>query len=186
MNNSDLYLETKFLSYIQGIEGMYARYYAKKKGKEIIDSLIDEKLFKTIKDNLYNTLENDLTLKAIEEDEVAKRLFDRLKLNIKNSNTFALREKINRIICEYPDEFLNQIFGESEKREEFIRKVVRTRDVLSHGGNRSDKNYDRKGLLAHFERLKFILEMCLLKMIELPLEKRIEIMSATRRNLRLD
>jgi len=137
INNPNLYLEMEFLGYIQAIEGMYSNFYKDEKFLKNAD-------FNKIKEQLYQAIPAELSSNFVE----------RLKSSIKDANKFSLKEKIEKVLSEYPDNFLDKTFGQSDKREEFIKTVVKIRNAYSHGSDREFIDY--ADLPEHSERLNFL------------------------------
>jgi hypothetical protein len=137
--NPSMYLESKFLSLIQAIESFHRRRY----GGEYLS------------DEDYAKVRYDLE-KAI-PDSVEGGFKDSLKSKIKYGNEFTLRTRLKEFFDEYQENLSEFI----ENKNAFIGEVVDTRNYLTH--------YDKKGkaaigeeLFPIIQKLKILLEICLL------------------------
>jgi hypothetical protein len=147
-----VYLNLRFLCLIQAIEAYHRRFVSneeitKEKHKERIDSI-----FSTVPTNYKEWLKNELIY----------------------SNEPTLRKRLNDI-C---DMFTTKPMYLFMDRDVFIKKVMDTRNYMTHyDKNKRRKAADGKDLLLITEKLKALVELCLMKEIGLNIE---EIFSLTR------
>ncbi|WP_039764939.1 HEPN domain-containing protein [Caldicellulosiruptor sp. F32] len=158
--NPRMYLEHRFLSLIQAIESYHQRTYG---GKYLSDEDYKE---------VYNALVN-----AIPSD-VRNDLRDRLKRYLKYGNEFSLRKRLEEIFDKYR-EILNVFI---EKESVFIDKVVNTRHYLTHYDEKlKEQAANGEELYNLTQKLKILLEICLLTELGFSLDEIKRLFSENRR-----
>lgn len=105
VSSSQKYLEWKFLSLAQGIETLHRR--------SSQEMEMPEEEFRKIKKNVLEVTPNE------------KREW--LAVRLKYVNELSLRKRIKQMIQPFKD-----LFGNGKERDSFIRKVVDTRNYLTH------------------------------------------------------
>ena len=159
--NPRMYLEHQFLSLIQGIESFHQRIY----GGEY---LTKEEYEHVVYDALVNAI----------PDGVRSDLKDRLKEYLKYGNEFSLRKRLEEIFDKY-QEILDRFI---ENKNDFIEKAVKTRHYQTHHDEDLKKCAASDEDLYHLtQKLKILLEICLLREIGFNSEEIIEALSRNRR-----
>lgn len=157
---SPAYLDDRFLSLVQGVEAYHRRALGT---TELSEEAHDRRL-------------GEIVSAAPDNHE------DWLRGKLAYSNEPSLRKRLAEILRRDP-EVMKPIFGESsKKRDGFIFKVVETRNYLTHY-DESKKGTAAVGreLYEGTERLKSVLEACLLKEVGFEGERLVEILSRKRR-----
>ena len=158
--NPRMYLQHQFLSMIQAVEAYHRRKF---EGKYLSD-----KDFEPIY-NRFKDMTNTLDVKASFKDALINRL--------KYGNEFSLRKRLKDLFAEYQDITRNFIKDENN----FINRVKDTRNYLTHYDKKLRNIADGEDLYRITQKLKTILQICLLH--ELGFDKE-EIKSAFLRNRR--
>ena len=142
--NPHAYLEQQFLSLVQAIEAFH-RYAYKDRDKYLT------------KDK-YLQVKNKL-MEAI-PDWVDNAWKDKLKGFLKYGNEFSLPKRLNQIVEEY-SEVVNKFIN---NKKNFVGKIVNTRNYLVHRDEELRECAASGGELGQLtQRLKALLEVCLLK-----------------------
>lgn len=154
-----------FLSLAQAIEAFHTLahsgiYIDKKVHKNVVHQTL-EKAVNSIPDFIPqdNGKENlDLT--------EYKRVLKEEKLPYLNN--FSLKERLAEIINEYKSCLPDSFFESLDEESDFLKKVRKTRDYLTHLFSKQDKSvvFDQD-LLALTRKLRILLEVCLLKKLGL-------------------
>ncbi|HJH27711.1 MAG TPA: hypothetical protein C5S37_13335 [Methanophagales archaeon] len=156
----DMYIQHQFLSLIQAIESFHRRRYG---GKYLPD---DD--YKRVRDVLENAI----------PDEVENNHRQSLESRIRYGNEFSLRTRLKEIFDKY-QENLNEFI---ERKEAFIGCVVDTRNYLTHYEEDPEKCVARGEDLYHFiQKLKILLEICLLTELGFSSEEIKDLFSRNRR-----
>lgn len=150
LNNSSMYIELSFLSLIQALESYHRRMH---KG-----NYLPKNQYKKVRKNLIEHIPECVTGSHRES----------LESKINFGNEFSLKTRLKEIFEEDKDLFSSLIKNE----EEFIKDVKNTRNYLTH----YDKKLERKAkkgqeLFILKEKLNFMIEICFLKELGLPLNK---------------
>jgi len=158
--NPRMYLEHRFLSLIQAIESFHQRIY----GGEYLS---DEE-YKPVYDALVNAI----------PDGVARDFKESLENKLKYGKEFSLRKRLKEIFDEY-QEILNDFIG---NKIAFIDMVVDTRNYQTHH-DKDLKKRAAKGddLYRLTQKLKVLLEICLLTELEFNSEEIKALFSRNRR-----
>ncbi len=147
--NPSMYLQHKFLSLIQAIESYHRRMH---NGKYLSD------------DDYANTYET--LIKAIPPD-VGKDFIESLKKKLKYQNEFSLRKRLKETLAKCGD-VINLLIHDNDK---FIEDVVNTRNFLTHYDKSVGKNTKSgEDLYKLVQIMKFIIEICFLIELEMPVE----------------
>ncbi|HHY78842.1 MAG TPA: hypothetical protein GX516_00435 [Thermoanaerobacter sp.] len=147
--NPYLYLENKFLNLIQGIETFHRRIHGGEYLPEKEYEVIYEKLISAIPKEVNNDFRN------------------RLKEHLKYAYQFSLRKRLKEIFEEYY--ILNEFIKD---RDVFIDLAVSTRNYYVHYTGELRKHAaEGTELLRLTEKLKLILEVCLLSSIGFSLDE---------------
>ncbi|WP_347861554.1 HEPN domain-containing protein [Salimicrobium sp. PL1-032A] len=145
--NTSLNPENKFLNAVQSLE-VYHR--AMGYGKEIDDQRKDE-----ILTNVQGKLKESIT-----DDELEVVLG-----KLRHMNECSLNKRLKDIMKEsFDEETIQYLFNSNKKAKSFIRKVVQTRNYLTHYGEEgNEKRYE--GVELHFakELLKVVASIVLFK-----------------------
>jgi hypothetical protein len=158
--NPKMYLQNGFLNLIQALESYHRRIH---NGKYLSD------------DN-YTHIHKTLN-KAIPQ-EVKDDFRKSIKQKLKYLNEFSLRKRLKEILEKCGD-VVNIIIHDNER---FIEDVVKTRNFLTH----YDKNIEMEAksdedLIKLVQKLKFILEICFLIELEIPVETITSLISRNKR-----
>jgi len=141
-----------FLSLAQAIEAFHSL--------EHDGIYIDKNVYKKeVRSKLYKAIDSipDDILK-----EEYKKKFKEEK--IPQLNRFSLRERLEEIIHEYKSCLPDNFFVSPEDKDDFLKKIRRTRNHLTHSSSEPDKNVATgQDLLILTRRLRILLEVCLLK-----------------------
>ena len=83
-------------------------------------------------------------------------------------NSYSLKERLKEIISEYGACLPDNFFASSEEQNNFLIRIRRTRNYLTHLSSEEDK-YVASGqdLLVLSRKLRVLLEVCLLKQLGL-------------------
>ena len=106
MSGGHKYMESKFLSLVQGIETLHRR-----NSQEV---QMPKKEFSNLKDEI---------LKAISDDNKKSWIEEKLRY----ANELSLRKRLKQMLESFKD-----LFGNSKRRNAFIGKVVDTRNYFTH------------------------------------------------------
>ena len=158
--NSRMYLQHQFLSMTQAVEAYHRRKF---EGKYLLDEDY-EPIYNGFKD-VINKLDVEASFK--------NALINRLRYG----NEFSLRKRLKDLFAEYQS--ITQNFIKDENN--FINRVVDTRNYLTHYDKKLRNIADGEDLYRITQKLKTILQICLLH--ELGFDKE-EIKSAFLRNRR--
>ena len=138
------YLEWKFLSLAQGIETLHRR--------NSQEMEMPEEEFIKIKENVLEVI----------PDEKQKWLAVRLK----HANELSLRKRIKQMIKPFKD-----LFGNGRERDLFIRKVVDTRNYLTHyDSGLETEAASRKSLWKLCMKLEALFQLHFLRLIGMDIE----------------
>ncbi len=139
--NPRMYPEHRFLSLIQAIESFHQRVHGGK-------YLSDDDDYGRIRDVLVNAIPND----------VMRDFRESLKNKIKYGNEYSLGKRLKEIFVKY-QENLKFI----ENKDIFIRKIVDTRNYLTHYDKELREQSASGEALYHLtQKLKMVMEICLL------------------------
>ena len=139
--NPRMYLQHQFLSMIQAVEAYHRRKF---EGKYLSD-----KDFEPIY-NRFKDMTNTLDVKASFKDALINRL--------RYGNEFSLRKRLKDLFAEYQD--ITQNFIKDENN--FINRVVDTRNYLTHYDKKLRNIADGEDLYRITQKLETILQICLL------------------------
>jgi hypothetical protein len=147
--NPKMYLQNGFLNLIQALESYHRRIH---NGKYLSDDDYT---------HIHKTLNKTIPQEV--KDDFRKSL----KQKLKYLNEFSLRKRLKEILEKCGD-VVNIIIHDNEK---FIGDVVNTRNFLTH----YDKSIEMEAksdedLIKLIQKLKFILEICFLIELEIPVE----------------
>ncbi len=156
--NPSMYLEFQFLSLIQAIESFHGRRYG--------GEYLSDEDYKVVYDALVTAIPDGGDLK------------DRLKEYLKYGNKFSLRTRLKKIFAGYQENLSEFI----ENKNAFIEKVVITRNYLTH----YDEKLKEKVALGEeldplIQKLKILLEICLLTELGFSSKKIKSLLSRNRR-----
>jgi len=148
--NPSMYLQHEFLSLIQAMEAYHRRIHD---GKYLPDDDYT---------HVYETLIKAIPQK-IDDSDFRKSLKEKLKYH----NEFSLRKRLKEVLKKCGD-VMNLLIHNNEK---FIEDVRNTRNFLTH----YDKSIEMKAksgqeLYKLNQKIKFILEICFLIELEMPME----------------
>lgn len=148
--NSEMYVESKFLSYTQALE-IFHRVMARQ------ECYVPREEYR----NYRQAVE-----RAIPET-APDRLKEKLRTAIDFANDFSLRERLEDLIGELHPTTQNRI---SEDLKSFTKAVVATRNYLTHGGSQSKANAfsGPSEFAVANQKLQAILSISLLKMLGIP------------------
>jgi len=145
--NSSIYLQHAFSSLIQAVETYHRRTHDGK-------YLTDDEYLKTVYPILMKSIPST----------VDRNFKESLKGKLLYLNEFSLRKRLNEIL-EYCGNITEHFI---KNKAEFIEATVDTRNYLTHFDKRLEaKANQRENLNLLTQRLKFILEICLLKELEI-------------------
>ena len=158
--NPSMYLEQKFLNFIQALESFHRRLFNDK-------YVIDEE-FENIYEQLMNSIPSDIN-RDFRESLIQK---------LKYLNEFSLRKRLKEIFNTHKI-FLDELIKNPDK---FQDDTVNTRNYLIH----YDKDLETKAkqgndLIKLINILNIILEICFLYELEIPEEKIKSLISRTKR-----
>lgn len=154
-----------FLSLAQAMEAFHSlahdgRYLNKKVYKTVVRKRLEEAV---------NSIPDSISLES-EEGSLDLREYKRILKEEKLShlNNYSLRERLEEIISEYSSCLPDNFFASLEEQNEFLKKIRKTRNYLTHLSSEEDE-YVASGqvLLALSRKLKVLLEVCLLKQLGL-------------------
>ena len=154
-----------FLSLAQAIEAFHSlahsgRYIDKKVYKKVVRKTLEEAV-DSIPDSI--PLENGEESLDLRE---YKKILKEEKLS--HLNSFSLRERLEEIIDECHSCLPDNFFASSEEQSDFLKKIRKTRNYLTHLSSEQDE-YVASGqdLWVLIRRLRVLLEVCLLKKLGL-------------------
>jgi hypothetical protein len=154
-----------FLSLAQAIEAFHSlahsgRYLDKKVHKKVVREAL-EKAVDSIPDSIpQNNGKENLDLSNY------KKILKKEKFS--HLNDFSLRERLEEIIHEYQSCLPDSFFASLEEQSNFLKKVRKTRNYLTHLSSKDDKYVVfGQDLLDLSRKLKVLLEVCLLKKLGL-------------------
>jgi len=148
--NPRMYLKHRFLSLIQAVESFHQRIHG---GKYLS---VEE--YKPVYDALVNAI----------PDCVRSDLKERLKEYLKYGREFSLRKRLKEIFSKY-QEIIDRFVGDENA---FIEKVVDTRNYQTHHDeDLKERAADGEELYRLTQKLKMLLEVCLLTEIGFSLEE---------------
>jgi len=139
--NPRMYLQHQFLSIIQAVEAYHRRKF---EGKYLSDEDYEP---------IYNTFK-DMTNKLDAEASFKDALINRLRYG----NEFSLRKRLKDLFADYHS--ITQNFIKDENN--FINRVVDARNYLTHYDKKLINIADGKDLYRITQKLKTILQICLL------------------------
>ncbi|MBX3045220.1 MAG: hypothetical protein KIT33_10395 [Candidatus Kapabacteria bacterium] len=156
--NQNMYMEHKFLSYVQAIEGLLRIF---QDGKTIIDP---EKFV----DDIYNPIKNILP-KYIDNSFKSK-----ICTEVKRLNDLSLKNRIDLIVQDFSIDFKTNLFFKGINESCFTRDIADIRNYLSHLFVSAPNSYNNHELFnKYIHRLKVLLEILLFRVIGLE-QKEIE------------
>lgn len=163
--NTNMYLEHSFLSFIQAIESYHRRMHD---GKYLTDNDYE---------NVYQTL-----LEVIPRPPVNDDHYQSLRSRIYYGNEYSLRTRLKNLFKDYED-LLNILIDDKNK---FIDNIVNLRNYLTH----YDKNLEERvkngpNISILTQKMKFIVEVCLLVEIGISNDKIRELINRDQRYQRL-
>ena len=148
--NPRMYLEHRFLSLIQAIESFHQRTYG--------GEYSSDEDYKVVYDALVNSI----------PEGVRSGLKDRLKEYLKYGNEFSLRKRLKEIF----DKNQEILDGHIGNKKAFIEKVVDTRNYQTHHDEeRKERAASGEDLYRLIQKLKMLLEICLLTELGFTSEK---------------
>lgn len=154
-----------FLSLAQAIEAFHSlahagRYIDKKVYKKVVRKSLEQAV-DSIPDSI--SVENGEGILNLKE---YKKILKEEKLS--HLNSYSLRERLEEIITEYGACLPDNFFVSSEEQNEFLKKIRKTRNYLTHLSSEKDE-YVASGqdLVVLSRKLKILLEVCLLKQLGL-------------------
>lgn len=154
--NPSMYLEHQFLSLIQALESYHRRVYG---GKYLSDSD-------------YIQIYEDL-IKAIPK-EIDNNFRESLKQKLRHHNEFSLRKRLNEILKICGDVISLLICD----KKEFVNDLVDTRNFLVHYDRDLEKRVKKnEELLDIVLKMKFILQICFLIELGMPMNKMRDLIS---------
>lgn len=154
--SSSIYLHHEFLSLVQAIESYHRRRYK--------DKYLSDRKSKDV----YNALISAIP-KGIESDFKYS-----LKNRFRHINEFSLRKRLKELLNRYND--VTSLLIHDEKI--FIEDVVNTRNFLTHYDKKNESKANKgKELYNLVQKIKFLLEVCFLMELEIPIEKIKELIS---------
>ncbi len=139
--NPQMYLQHQFLSLIQAVEAYHRRKFGGK----------------YLSDEDYETIYSKFK-EIIDELNIETSFKDALKSKLKYGNEFSLRKRLKDLFVKYQD--ITQNFIKDEYN--FINKVVDTRNYLTHYDKKLRNIADGKDLYRIIQKLKTVLQICLL------------------------
>ena len=160
MYSPDLYLHYKFLNMIQALEAYHTiGYEGMYQDQKIYEKGIYKEFRKILKDF---PSENDNKENGISE-EFRKALLGKLK----SQTRFTLETRLKQILSSLSSLLPNDFIGED--REEIARRASDTRNALTHHDKQKrEKAAQGKELSQLFYTLRIILQVCLLREINIP------------------
>ena len=142
--NPELYIENKFLSFICAVEAFHTRSESFKK------EYISNEEYKKIRDIITNAIPR----------ETSSDLKERIKEMLRYGNEKSLRKKLKDILTANAN-ITNKFI---ENNDQFIQKVVNTRNYLVHYDKELEpSSANRSELFLYTEKLRLLLEICLLR-----------------------
>jgi hypothetical protein len=158
--NPRMYLEHRFLSLIQAIESFHQRIYG--------GEYLSDEDYKDVFDALVNAIPSGV-----------KRDFkESLENKLKYGNEFSLRKRLKEIFDKY-QEILNEFI---ENKNAFIEKVVDTRNYQTHHDeDLKERAASGEALYRLTQKLKILLEICLLTELGFSSEEIKDLFSRNRR-----
>ncbi len=145
--NPYINIENRFLNIIQALETFHRRVYG--------GAYLSEEEYKPIYDALINAIPK----------HVDSNLRERLKAYLKYGREFSLRRRIKDIVKNYP--FISKVINDG-----FINKVVNTRNYYVHyDESLKESSTDRKDLYYITQKLKMLLDICLLGILGFSVEE---------------
>lgn len=148
--NSSMYLQHEFLSLAQALESFHSRIY---KGQYLLSDDYSK---------LYNTLVN-----AIPEN-IDENYRGILKEKLKYLNEFSLRKRLKDLMVKCGD-VLDLLI---KNKDIFIEDIVNTRNYLTHySENLETKAKADLELFDLVEQMKYLMKVCFLVELEIPLDK---------------
>ncbi|MEM7062846.1 MAG: HEPN domain-containing protein [Cyanobacteria bacterium P01_B01_bin.77] len=154
-----------FLSLAQAIEAFHSlshsgRYLEKKIYRSVIRKTLEQAV-ESIPDDL--TSENEEGTLDLRE---YKRILKEEKLS--HLNSYSLRERLEEILSEYGTCLPENFFGSPDEQYDFLKKLRKTRNYLTHLSSKKDKDVlSGQELIVLCRKLKKLLEACLLKQLGL-------------------
>jgi hypothetical protein len=143
-------LNQQFLSVILALESLHERTYNSK--------YVSEHEYKMIYKNLTNAI----------PAEVTKDFKEKIKNTLSFINEFSLRDRLRDILNEYKSIHLEL----TQNMERFIDKVIKTRNYLIHHKKELYQKATKGDELFFLtQKLKLILEICLLSKMGFSIEK---------------
>ncbi|WP_163583417.1 HEPN domain-containing protein [Gracilibacillus saliphilus] len=148
----DMYLETSFLDTVQTLE-IYHR--------KLFDS-------KYVEDEVYETHSNKIAEfinESIHDEELEERFINLLRYG----NQYSLSKRIKEIFNNFSDETKKYLFGTGKKRKSFIKKLVDTRNYLTHYelGEKQHVIFEPEKKYYAIQRLRVIITIILFREIGL-------------------
>ena len=143
--NPQMYLENEFLSMVQALEAYHRRKFD---GKYLSDDDYSK---------VYSKLKN-----AIDNLTVEKSFKESLKAKLKYGNEYSLRKRLKDLLSKFRD--ITKEFIANE--DDFISKVVATRNRLTHLDKDLEDSAGSEFLFEMTQKLRMILQMCILHELE--------------------
>ncbi|GCL38187.1 hypothetical protein SR1949_33010 [Sphaerospermopsis reniformis] len=154
-----------FLSLAQAIEAFHnlthdGRYIDKKVYKSVVRKTLEQAV-----NSIPNSISAENGEGSLDLQEY-KRILKEEKLS--HLNNYSLRERLKEIIIEYQDCLPNTFFESLEDQNNFLKKIRKTRNYLTHLSSEKDEYVaSGKDLQILSRKLKVLLEICLLKQLGL-------------------
>ena len=154
-----------FLSLAQAIEAFHSLAHdGSHLDKQVYKSVIRKTLEKAV-DSIPDFVPSDN-----EQDSVDLRKYKMIlkKEKLSHLNSYSLRERLEEIISEYRSCLPDNFFASSDEQNDFLKKIRKTRNYLTHLSSKKDKDVlSGQNLLLLTQKLKMVLEICLLKQLGL-------------------
>ena len=156
----DMFTEQRFLTYSQAIEAYHRRSFEEK--------IVSGEVFSEIYEILVSALPEDI-------DATLKQ---RIKGSLQYTNELSLRSRLKALWYSHEKVLLN-IFPDKREFVRFINDVINTRNHLTHYDEKSEKQAktDSDSLFKMSNRLRFLIEICLLWELGLSHDKILDIVS---------
>lgn len=151
--NKELFIENKFLHYIQALEGYHRNHYS---GQYFDNLEFKDKILPILKKSIPHCISN-------------KEFLTKLEDSYSYINEYSLRKRVKDIFKDLPDNIKN-FFESNEKTKDIINNICNLRNLFSHNldNKESMDSYDNK-LLKYCKILECL--MIYLCLISIGIEK---------------